>query len=45
MDYTYTGGYASVMYPYYSWVDHASDLMDRVIDGEILTAEDVKFPK
>ena len=44
-DYTYTGGYAYVMYPYHSWVDHAADLMDRVIDGEILTEEIVKFPK
>ena len=43
-DYTYTAGYAYVMYPNQGMVDFGKDLIDRVVSGEILTDQDVVYP-
>ena len=43
-DYTYTAGYAYVMYPDQERVAFAKSLMDRVIAGDILTDTDVVYP-
>lgn len=44
MDYTYSAPWEElyVTYPYYSTVVRGQDLIDRVLDGEILTDEDVE---
>ena len=44
MDYTYSAPWEElyVTYPYYSTVEKGQDLIDRVLDGEILTDEDVE---
>ena len=43
-DRTYTGGHASVMYVDQGMVDYASELIDRVIAGDILTDQDAIYP-
>ena len=43
-DRTYTGGNASVMYVDQAMVDYASELIDRVIAGDILTDQDAIYP-
>ena len=43
-DYTYTGGNASVMYVDQGMVDYASELIERVIAGDILTDQDAIYP-
>lgn len=35
------GGYGYVMYPHENMVNHASDLIGRVLDGEVLTQDDL----
>ena len=44
MDYTYSAPWEElyVTYPYYSTVYQAQDLIDRVLDGETLSDEDVE---
>ena len=39
------GGYGYVMYPHENVVDHAIDLMERFLEGEKLTQEDMTVPK
>ena len=43
-DYTYTAGYAYVMYPDEGMVEYGKELINRVIDGQILTEQDVVYP-
>ena len=43
-DRTYTGGNASVMYVDQGMVDYATELIDRVIAGDILTDQDAIYP-
>lgn len=43
--YSMPGTGAYVMHPNQKTVDHATDLMQRVMDGEILTEEDLKLPE
>ena len=43
-DYTYTAGLASVMYPNQGMVEYGQELIERVIAGDILTAQDVVYP-
>ena len=43
-DYTYTAGSASVMYVDQGMVDYASELIERVIAGDILTDQDAIYP-
>lgn len=43
-DYTYTAGWAYVMYPYQGMVEFGQALIERVIAGEILTEQDVVYP-
>ena len=43
-DYTYTGGLAYVMYPHQGMVEYGQELIERVIMGDILTAQDVVYP-
>ena len=35
------GGYGYVMYPHQNMVDHAVELMERFLNGEVLTEEDM----
>ncbi len=39
------GGYAYVMYPHEDVVAYASQLMEKVLTGEVLTQEDMTMPK
>lgn len=43
--YSAPGDYAYVMWPNKDVVEYASGLIQKVLDGEILTEEDVKIPK
>lgn len=43
-DYTYTAGLAYVMYPHQGMVEYGQELIERVIMGDILTAQDVVYP-
>lgn len=43
-DYTYSAGYAYVMYPDQGMVDYGTKLIDRVLNGDILTEADVVYP-
>ena len=43
-DYTYTAGSASVMYVDQGMVDYATELIDRVIAGDVLTDQDAIYP-
>ena len=43
--YSIPGAYAYVMRPNQKTVDHASDLIRRVMDGQILTDADMSTPK
>ena len=41
---TYTAGRGYVLYPDQGMVDYGTELIDRVIAGEILTEQDVVYP-
>ena len=43
--YSMPGSELSVMIPYQSQVDHAAELIDRVLAGEKLTQDDLKLPE
>lgn len=43
-DYTYTAGYAYVMYPDQGMINFAKSLIDRVVAGDVLTDADVVYP-
>lgn len=41
--YSMPGSYAYVMYPHEDVVEYASDLIQRVIDGDVLTEQDMQY--